>query len=295
MKNKFYALLGAFILSFANWSPLYAKTVIEIATPLVPGGAVDLTARAISKVLTDSGYENIVTYHPGGNGDIALNYVTQKKDNVIVVASSATFVFSNVVANRGNMWAQQNTLIGPSLTNAMVFLTSNKSMTLQDLIAQAKKETVQCGVSNAHGSIELLNINKRYGTQFEPVTYKGTGQLIPDVVGGHIACAYDQIAPYTGLREKIKFLAASRAWTDVAGIDTVLSGYRFETWYAAAIPNGSNLLKNADLVKLLAEWTQKSDTVQGLVDKSFVLTRPDKNLSQRAQQESDFYLTVIKR
>lgn len=295
MKNKFYALLGAFILSFATWSPVYAKPVIEIVTPLVPGGAVDLTARAISKVLTDSGYENIVTYHPGGNGDIALNYVTQKKDNVIVVASSATFVFSNVVANRGNIWAQQNTLIGPSLTNAMVFLTSNKSMTLQDLIAQARRETVQCGVSNAHGNIELLNINKRYGTQFEPVTYKGTGQLIPDVVGGHITCAYDQIAPYTGLREKIKFLAASRAWADVAGIDTVLPGYRYETWYAMAIPNASNLLKNADLLKLLAEWTQKSDTVQALVDKSFVLTRPDKNLNQRAQQESDFYLAVIKR
>lgn len=295
MKNKFYALLGAFILSFANWSPVYAKQVIEIVTPLVPGGAVDLTARAISKVLTDSGYENVVTYHPGANGDIALNYSTQKKDNVIVVASSATFVFSNVVANRSNVWAQQNTLLGPSLTNAMVFLTNNPNMTLLDLVTQARRDSVQCGVSNAHGSIELLNINKRYGTRFEPVTYKGTGQLIPDVIGGHISCAYDQIAPYTGLREKIKFLAASRAWLDVLGIDTVLPGYRFDTWYAMAIPNNSNLLKNPDLVNLLTEWTQKSTTVQNLVEKSFVLSRPDKKLNQRAQQESDFYLTIIKR
>jgi tripartite-type tricarboxylate transporter receptor subunit TctC len=295
MKKKLYALMCAFVMSLSSWNPVYAKEIIEIATPLVPGGAVDLTARAISKVLTESGYKNIVTYRPGGNGDIALNYATQKKNNVIVVASSATFVFSSVVANRSNAWAQQNTLIGPSMTNAMMFLTSNQTMTLQDLIARARQDTVQCGVSNAHGNIELLNINQRYGTRFEPITYKGTGQLIPDIVGGHISCAYDQIAPYTGLREKIKFLASSVPWADVAGIDTVLPGYRYATWYAMAVPNSSNLLKNADLMKLLAEWPQKSDTVQGLVSKSFVLSRADKNLNQRAQQESDFYLTIIKK
>lgn len=281
-------------MSLVVWNFAWAEPV-EIATPLVPGGAVDLTARAISKSMTEAGVENIVTYHPGGNGDIALRHIQQKKDNVVLVASSATFVFSNVVANRDNVWAKQNILVGPTLTNPMVFLTRDQSTTMQELIDRARKESVPCGVSNAHGDIELRNINQRYKTKFEPVTYKGTGQLVPDILGGHITCAYDQIAPYAGLRDKLNFLAASRAWQTVPGIDKTLPGYHYETWYAAAIPNGSNLLQNREVMKILTGWVQQKDIVQPLLDRSFIVTQPESNLNERAQRESSFYSQIIKK
>lgn len=294
MKKKLYRLFAAMFVSLAVWNFSLAAP-IEIATPLVPGGAVDLTARAISKALTEAGHENVVTYHPGANGDIALNHIQQKKDNVVLIASSATFVFSNVVAGRDNNWAKQNVLVGPTLTNPMVFLTRDPAMSMSDLIARARRETVPCGVSNAHGDIELRNINQRYRTKFEPITYKGTGQLIPDIIGGHIPCAYDQIAPYAGLRDKLNFLAASRAWQTVPSLDKTLPGYQYETWYAAAVPNGSNLLQNQEVMKILTNWAQQKEIVQPLLDRSFMLAQPDANLNQRAQRESDFYLQLIKK
>jgi len=293
MKTKIYKLFTAFVMSLAVCNFAWAEP-IEINTPLVPGGAVDLTARAISKALTEAGIENIVTYKPGGNGDIALQHVLQKQNNVILVASSATFVFSNVSANRENAHTKQMTLVGPTLTNAMVFLSSDKSATIKSLIAQAKKESVPCGVSNAHGEIELRRMNKTYGTDFTPVLYKGTGQLIPDLVGGHVRCGYDQIAPYTGLTDRLVFLATSEPWQkSIPSVGSVLPGYTYHTWYAAAIPNNSNLLNNKKFLTILANWTQNQPIAQPLLDRSFQLIHPSSDLNAQANKETQMYIKLL--
>lgn len=294
MKQKLCELFTGFVMSLAVWNFAMAEP-IEIATPLVPGGAVDLTARAISKALTEAGIESVVTYRPGGNGDIARQHVLQKQDNVILVASSATFVFTNVTANRENVYTQQMTLVGPTLTNAMVFLTKNKYSSIGDLVADAKTQPTTCGVSNAHGEIELQRMNKNYGTKFVPVLYKGTGQLIPDLLGGHVTCGYDQIAPYTGLTDKLLFLATSEPWKNtIPAVSAALPGYTYHTWYASAVPNNSNLLKNKRLMTILANWTQRQDLVQPLLDRSFQLTQPNADLNSQAQHETQKYIKLLK-
>jgi len=295
MKKKLYKFFTAFVMNLAIWNFAWSQP-IELVTPLVPGGAVDLTARAISKALTEANIENIVTYRPGGNGDIAMQYVLQKTNNVVLVASSATFVFSSVSANRDNLYAKQMTLFGPTLTNAMVFLTSNKKTTFTDLVARAKKESVPCGVSNAHGEIELRRINQKYNINFEPILYKGTGQLIPDLIGGHISCGYDQIAPYTALTDRLEFLATSEDWSkSIPAVSTVLPGYKYHTWYASAIPNDSNLLKNSEFLKILTNWAHNKEISQPLIDRSFQLIKSNPNLNFQAQQETETYLQLLKK
>lgn len=295
MKEKLFRVFTTFVLSLSVWNFAYSQTV-EIATPNVAGGAVDITARAISKAFTDAGIDNIVTYHPGGNGDIALRHVLQKRDNVVLVASAATFVFSNITTKRDHsIYAKEMKLVGPTVTNPMAFLSSDRSKTIQDLIAQAKVESIPCGTSNAHGEIELRNINKQFGTKFEPVPHKGTGQLIPNIVGGHLTCAYDQIAPYAKLQDKVKFLATSKPWkNDVVTLDTILPGYSYETWYAAAIPNGSNLLKDSKVSTILATWTKDRSLVQPLLDTSFMLTPATADLNERAERETKKYIEALK-
>ena len=62
---------------------------IELTVPTVPGGPVDTTARAFSRILQANGIPFTVTYHPGGNGDISYNHVMEKKDNVILFLSKS--------------------------------------------------------------------------------------------------------------------------------------------------------------------------------------------------------------
>lgn len=289
--------MTAIIMSFAYAN--YAMSApIDIVVPTPPGGAIDITARGLSKALSDNGYENVVTYHPGANGDIALSLVTAKKNNTILVASSANFVFSNIVLNRENIYARDTVLLGPVVTNPLAFIVSSNSRynSVTELIQEARKKPISCAASNSHGEIELQLINQTYGTQFEPILYKGTGQLIPDVVGGHVPCAYDQVAPFSALEGKIKFLATSQLYRkDIPTVDTVLPKYSFVTWYGAAIPKESNLLQDNKLINIVSNWTKNPDLAKPLIEKSFAVAKSDPNLNARALKETVAYRNLTKK
>ena len=137
-----------FIFALTFSATVLAGDPITIIVPTPPGGAIDITARGLSKALTSKGHDNVVVYHPGANGDIALNIAVEKRDNVIFVASSANFVFSNVLLNRENVYAKKTQLIGPSVTNPMAFITSETGevKTFRELIESAKKKETVCGV-----------------------------------------------------------------------------------------------------------------------------------------------------
>lgn len=287
-----------FIFAIAFSVSVFAGDPITIIVPTPPGGAIDMTARNLSKALINKGHANVVIYHPGANGDIALNIAVKKRDNVIFVASSANFVFSNVLLNRENIHATKTQLIGPSVINPMVFITpgTNEINTFRELIEAAKKKETVCGVTNSHGEIELKHINSTYGTKFVPVPYKGTGQMIPDIVGGHTPCGYDQIAAYTGVEGKVKFLATSKVVrSDIPAMSTVLPKYQFETWYAAAIPNNSNLLKNTELMSIVKIWNQDAELTKPLIEKGFIVVKADADLNARAIKETEYYRDRLKK
>lgn len=298
MKKKIYALLTAFVLSLSYMDYAMAENVVEIYVPTPPGGAVDMTARSLSKALLGNGYANAVIYQPGANGDIALNKTLEKSNNSILVASSANFVFSHLVFDRENIHARDLQIVGPSVSNAMAFYSPSKgTKTFKDLIAQARQNDLPCATSNSHGEIELRQINKQYGTRFTAVPYKGTGQLVPDLVGGHVSCAYDQIAPYAQLQDKVNFLATSgtkQFKSTIPLISTVLPGYQFVTWYAFAIPKNSPLLNNKKFLDVARNWNQNKELTDPLVERSFAVEPYDPNLNIRAVKESSHYRNLLK-
>ena len=300
MKKKLIAIFTAFVLSLSLANYAWSALPIELVVPTAPGGAVDTTARSISKELTEHGYENIVTYYPGANGELATQRVFEKRNNVIFVASMANFVFQDVALNRSNQLSTSMKLLGPTVTNSMAFFVSgnNETSTLNELIAIAKTKSQPCGVSNNHGEIILRQINKQYNTQFEPVMYKGTGKMLPDVIGGHLPCAFDQTAPYVAQGDRVRWLGTSdniRIKSGVPTIATVLPGFYFVNWYASAVPVESNLLNDTKLINLLKNWSQNQILAKPLVDQGFIVSPADENLNTRAARETEFYLKLLKR
>jgi len=287
IKKFLMALLMAF-------SSVAMASQIEIVVPVAPGGAVDMSARGLSQALTKAGYNNIVVYKPGGNNEIARNYVVDKKDNVVFVGSTATFVFSNIVLDRDNQYVKDLNLYGPSLVNSMAFYVPSDSniKSPRDLINSAKdlKTPLVCGVSNSHGEILLLAINAKYGTNFKPVPYKGTGQMLPDLLGNHIPCAFDQTAPYIKIGDRVRWLAVTgkSSRKDVAHINTVLRDFQFENWYAAAVVKTGNLANDKRLINILSTWSQDADLAKPLLEQDFVVSGPD-DLNTRAKRETEQY------
>lgn len=271
-------LLLLFVTTTAFASP------VNIVISVTPGGAIDLTGRTLSKILSDNGIDNIVTYKPGADGDIAYNYVMVERDNVILAGAAANFVFSHVVQNRDNFHSTTMTIIAPVAKTPMAFLTGPKGFaTFNSMIASAKTTPLPCGVSNAHGTVELTRINKMYGTKFEPVPYKGSGPVAQDLGGNNLRCAYDSVASHIPRHEagQLRILAVTHKTKITAPLaSTALPGYAFENWYGFAIPNGSNLLANQRLLDIMQNFGQYTEQVKPMVDQGFILEKPTKNINE---------------
>lgn len=299
MKQKLCKIFTGFVMSLVVWNFAWAEP-IEIVVPTVPGGAIDMTGRAISKSLTAQGVENIVSYYPGAGGEIAVKKILEKQNNVIMVGSMSVFVFADVTKDRENQLAKTTKLFGPSVTNPMMFVvgTGSKFSSFDSLITTAKTQEQPCGVSNVHGEILLREMNQRYGTKFVPVMYKGTGQLIPDIMGNHVQCAFDQTAPYIPLGNKVKWLATSTAQRikdSVPTINTLLPNFHFDNWYASAVPANSNLLENRIVVRTLQHWSKNNEIVQPLVDQGFHPEMATPELTSVAARSTEYYRTLLKK
>lgn len=272
----------------------HATPPISIVVPVAPGGAIDLTARTLSKILTENGVDNVVVNQPGANGDIAYNHVLKEKDNVILAGAVATFVFSSVVEKRDNPYVRTMTFVAPVVKTATGFVTNpNGYVDFKSMIVSSRTTPLPCGVSNAHGTAELIRINKEYGTKFEPVGYKGSGPVAVDLGGNHLTCAYDSIGSHVPRHQagQLRILSTTHRVTDldVPIVSTVLPNYAFDNWYGFAIPNGGNVLENKKVISIMTNFSSYQDAVKGMVQSGFILEKPNKNIGQLIDAQTKSY------
>ena len=276
-----------------------SATPVNIVLPVPPGGVMTELAMALSQTLTEGGVENFVSYLPGADGDIAYNAVLKQQDNVIFEVGIAHSVFSNILRDRDNIYTKNMTMIAPVIRSPLGFVSSSKNFnSLRELIDYAKTTPLPCGVSAPHGSIELARINKKYGTQFEPVPYKGNSQLRPDLVEGTLRCALDSVGSHIPLHNdgKIKILSVAQATRglDVPIMDRALPGYTFDNWFGFAIPKDSNLLKDDRVMKIINNL-YRSKKLEPLFDSGFLHAVPQPDIDKTMNQQTENYRQLMKK
>lgn len=268
---------------------------INIIMPVLAGGNVDVFARALSKVLTESDIDNITMYHPGANGDIAYSQVANKFDTSILIAPMHVFVLSHVSQNRDNFHTKNMKIIGPMVETPFVFVTSaNGFNSFSEMIKYAKTNELLCGTSGA-ASIELLRINKEYNTKFQPVPYKGTAQLKTDLLGGHIKCGYDGAGAYAQEHDakSLKYLASNMSVIKgVPHIDTVLPQYKFQMWFGIAIMNDSKLLKNEKLMNAITKINLNKDYIEKLSQHNLYAANISNKINDKVEKLTEHYRSV---
>ena len=272
---------------------------VNIVLPVPPGGVMTDLAMALSQTLTEEGIENFVSYLPGADGDIAYNAVLKQQDNVIFEVAVAHSVFSNVLRDRDNIYTKNMTMIAPVIRSPLGFVSSGKNFnSFRELIDYAKTNPLPCGVSAPHGSAELARINKKYGTKFEPVPYKGNSQLRPDLVEGTLRCALDSVGSHIPLHNdgKLKILSVTHATRglDVSLMDRVLPGYTFDNWFGFAIPKDSNLLKDERVMKIVSNL-HRSKKLEPLFDAGFLHAVPQSDIDKTMNQQTENYRQLLKK
>lgn len=280
-----FLLVGCFNIAQANTIKIYVQAA--------PGGAIDVTARTLSKILAEQNIDTVVINQAGAFGDIAYNTVLNEKDTAILAGAAATFIFSSVEQDRNNPYPGTMKIIAPVVKTPMAFLTSPAGYNdFQSLITSARASNLPCAVGNAHGTSELKRINKEYGTKFEPVVYKGTGALAPDLAGNHIKCAYDSAGTHIPRHndKQVKILAVTHNIDklSVPLVNSLLPKYTFENWYGFAIANDSVLLKNQKLIDSIKNFKSSTHS-QFMLNSGFILESTKEGIAKEVQEQTELY------
>jgi tripartite-type tricarboxylate transporter receptor subunit TctC len=252
----------------------YPSRPVRFVVPYAPGGSTDTLARAMGARLTDLlGQQVVVDNRPGANGDIGMTIVARAQPD------GYTMVLGYIA----------NLAIGPSLYAKMpydpirdfssitqvagasnIFVThpSLPARNFREFLAYAKANPkkvtfASAGVASVgHLTGELLN--DMAGIDMLHVPYKGSGQAISDLVGGHVKVMISGMAstlPHVRSGKLIGIvttgLKRTPASKDIPTISETYPGFESSSWFGVLGPAGMSrpvvLRLNADIHKSLQD------------------------------------------
>jgi tripartite-type tricarboxylate transporter receptor subunit TctC len=189
-------ILVAFIWMLAPAAAKAAeKDFIRLIVPHAPGSGVDVQARTISDGLAKAlGKPVVVENLPGAGGIIGLQEIARapKDGFTIGMASSNMVILPSMHKTLPYDTAKDFTPVSIVGTVSIVLVTNPASpfRNLKELIALAKSQPGKLSFGSA-GIGSVLHLAgelfcSEAGVQITHVPYKGGGQLMTDVMGGHV-------------------------------------------------------------------------------------------------------------
>ena len=250
------ALTTAGSLATALHAQGYPAKSIRIIVPLVPGGNLDIVARAIAAPMGDAfGQQIIVENRPGASSLVGTQFVAKAPaDGYTLLAIANTFAtVPSLMKNPG--YDALKDFTGVSLTclvpQVLVVTRTLPVKTVKDLIAlgKAKPGELAYGTSGAgstgHIAAELLAMQS--GIKLLHIPYKGNAAAIVDVIAGNVQLMFDQVSTAKSYVESgrlralgVTSLKRSPLFPDVPTIDeSGLKGYEEITFNGLLAPAGT--------------------------------------------------------
>jgi tripartite-type tricarboxylate transporter receptor subunit TctC len=274
---KGFGLLAAAAVAFAatcvpSFAQTYPSRPITLVVPFPAGGGVDAVARLVAEKLASGLRQQVIIDNRGGvAGVIGMRMAAKAAPDgytIVMSHTGITAINPALYANPGYDPRRDFTPIGLIATTPIVLMTNTAfpAHTVMDLIAMAKREPGKLNVgtpppgTGAFLSAELLKVAA--GIDFTIVTYKGTGPLTNDLVGGHVPIAFNVLAPAMGNLQAgtLRALATAGAerlslMPDVPTIaESGLPGFEAVLHYGLMAPAGTP----ADIVTRLNDELRKA-------------------------------------
>ena len=186
---------------------VYPSRPITLIVPFPAGGGVDAMARITAERLTAALGQQIVIDNRGGAAGVIGTRAAAKLPGdgytLVMSTSGTTSINPSLYVNPGYDPLKDFAPIGLVAATPIVVMAhpSLPAKSIAELIALAKQQdkldigTPPPGTEN-YLAAELFKAMT--GINATIVSYKGTGPLTNDLVGGHIAVAFNTIAPALG-------------------------------------------------------------------------------------------------
>lgn len=202
MKNILISIFGLFFLitQVQAFDPK-GKTV-TITIPFAPGGGVDHTFKELQKYASQRGIDLSPQFKPGAESIVGTRDVSlASKDGFSLgITTAGGLAVYKLTPDMGEV-----SIITGIKTTAQVMVTSPKSGIknyddLKKALKEGKKLTIAIGNPGQRLVWDQFLSLSEVKTQPTMIPYKGAGQVLSDIVGGHVDLTY---LPITVLRSNI--------------------------------------------------------------------------------------------
>ena len=258
MKSKciLTAAILAILVPASVLAQSYPAKPVRIVVPLVPGGNLDIVARAVAQRLGEGlGQQVIVENRPGASSLVGTQFVAKSApDGYTLLAMANTFAsVPAVIAKPG--YDPIKDFTGVSMTckvpQVLVVTPTLPAKSVKELIALAKARPGELSYgssgngSTGHFAAELFN--QRAGLKLLHVPYKGNAQALVDIMAGQIMLMFDQVstsAPQVKAGKLRALAVTSRTPSSLfPGVPTVdeagVKGYEAITFNGLLAPAGT--------------------------------------------------------
>jgi tripartite-type tricarboxylate transporter receptor subunit TctC len=199
------AIIGS---GFAAGSQTYPARTISLVVPYPPGGGVDILARVVAERLSAAlGQQVVVDNRAGGSGLVGTRaFVRSAPDGhtLFLGHTGSLSINPSLYANAGFDPRRDFAPIGLIATMPVALLAhpSFRARTIADVVRIAKDEGGKLNIGTSavgtggYLSAELFKALTH--TEAAIIPYKGTSQVMNDLLGGHVPIAFGVLPPALG-------------------------------------------------------------------------------------------------
>ena len=251
---------------------IYPARSIRVISPYAPGGTTDVLARLVGSKLTEIwGQQIMVDPRPGGNTVIGSEIVTKSAPDGYTLLSILVshVIVPNLIATPYDP-VRDFAALGTIATTQLVLVVhpSVPVKNVQELIALAKSRPGQLNYgSGGSGTVTHLAgefFSMQAGIKTAHVPYKGSSQLLVDLIGGQIHMYLGpplMVLPHVK-NGRVRALASSgdARLATLPEVPTVaqagVKGFELTTWYGLLAPAATSRAIvdkwGADMAKVLS-------------------------------------------
>lgn len=234
--------------SEAAWKP---ARPVELVSQSAPGSGTDTTARLIQKIWQTSKMVDVpvsVNNQPGGGGNVALAYVSQKSGDAHTLSIGSAAVLTTQIAGNSDFNYADFTPLAVLNSEYIVFAVRADSpiKTGKDLIERLGKDpaSLSIAIGTAVGGVNHVataHVAKAGGAdpkKLKTVVFKSSAESVTNLLGGHVDVAVSSassVLPFAAQVRMLGLTAPKRmpgglnevpTWKE-QGLDLVLDNFRY--------------------------------------------------------------------
>jgi len=249
----------ACLLGFCAWASAqtYPARAVRVIVPFAAGGGTDLVARAVVARMGEGlGQQFVVDNRGGASANIGMELTAKAPPDgyTIIMTSSALAINPSLFAKLPFDPIKDFAPISLAtlVPYVLVLHPSVPARTVPELVTLAKggKSNLNYGSAGTGNATHLamVSLEMYTGIRMTHVPYKGTGQALTDLLGGHVDMLFGAIpSTIPHIRSaRLRALAVStakrtKALPDVRTVaEAGYPGYEVASWFGLLAPAGTS-------------------------------------------------------